>query len=325
MRIAATERAHAADAAASSRERAKIGAAARTLDAERRALASSRHEAAEAASESSGLKAKLRELQASLQRAALERERNALAAASERALWGGEVAELASVVSSLERSARAAGDGGISPRAAGHASWAPAPARTGMLRGSPAVSALGIAPGGDGLVARRTAATMGARSAMLRDSPASGRSAGGSTGVSGGWLGQSPQPSLRGSSGGEAARTAASGQRAAGGGGSLLAHSPAEGWTCAPEPAWTPYRLNEPGVQRARGAPHGARAAAASWADADTCAHPLGSAQSSARAGGRVPVARDGLDGFAPELDAAEAPEHRRHVRMSAGSEDVHA
>lgn len=247
-RLAAIERAAAADAAASERARRELSVTSRRLEEERRELLSSRQEADTAVSESSGLKARLRDLQASLQRAAIERERDAAAAASERALWGGEVASLAEVVSQLEPGG-AHGRSGLLRAPAGLA------ARDAAPRGSPGGSAAGMASGSHSALSQKTAAMLGARSAMQRSSPASGRSGGG------GWLGQSPRGMGVASS---PLSFSVDGQGNAGGlcaargyGGSSAGRGMADGWMGAPEPSWTPYRPDPAGVSGAsKAAPH---------------------------------------------------------------------
>lgn len=83
----------------------RLGARAREAEQSRRASVGVHAEAEAAVGERDALRAALRELQLSLSRADLSQERTALGAASERLLWGGEVGELAALVSSLEPAA----------------------------------------------------------------------------------------------------------------------------------------------------------------------------------------------------------------------------
>ncbi|KAJ1635892.1 hypothetical protein T492DRAFT_433142, partial [Pavlovales sp. CCMP2436] len=82
-------------------ERSKLSWERNKLVVERNASINHKLEVAATSSETESLKSRLRDLQASLQRAALERERNQIAAVTERALWGGEVAQLAESVGAI--------------------------------------------------------------------------------------------------------------------------------------------------------------------------------------------------------------------------------
>lgn len=89
------------DGASAARARTELARAAAALHRERGDAAAARAKLDSFGDDRSALKARLRDLQAALSRATLERERNALAAASERALWGGEVLAMAETVSFL--------------------------------------------------------------------------------------------------------------------------------------------------------------------------------------------------------------------------------
>lgn len=238
-----------------------------------RAGRAARREAAEAqqrlahaghAAGAAGLRAELRGLQASLQAAALERERGAVAGA----------------IAARERAPRGA-DG----RSGEGAAWLDPPSDFGGGRpaqgscagaatphASPACSAPGATPFGHSVLALRTAALLGARSAMERGSPPRARHGGLSAGAGNGWPAQSP----RGVQAAASPRSIPSDYRSglAGGGGDGFggrqegwhaggahagcggcgAHAAAAaGWDAASTPAWTPGRPDAAGGYTPRG------------------------------------------------------------------------